>query len=514
MTKIFLYGLFTGMIFCGTFCSKADKPATQRPSDDPDNFDTSIALPQLTVFAAPAGAPGNNTFSVYVRYEGGEWVDLHEYDAEVDGGYLPSPVYHMAFVSFDADFSKKIEVKVRKNDGAMSGVKIRPAIAGIVPTVVDNNTITFTLTTAVKLSVETNGDLHNNLMVFANKVEENPITGGGSNVHYFGPGIHKLGGDGKGLLVLNSNDKVYIAGGAVVYGSLYAAGKSNISITGRGILSGGMYTDHAYPHSLGRRLIVMDNSDNINIEGITLLNSVTWNIHLNFCSDVVCKNLKIMGWTINSDGINPVSSDNVLIDDCFIRNYDDCISIKMGYAGASSPSGRDSRNITVQNTMLWTDQGRAIGFGPESYSTEEKVMDSMTIKNIDVLYNKNYDVDWAKGVISILLGDDVTLQNVTFEDIRVDKIGSNTNLVHLAILQTELYNLTPGKRIQNIQFNRVSLNPGTNIPNVINGYDPNRIVSGVSFTDLKINNTYIKDAQSGNFKINPYAQGITFNAPE
>lgn len=470
----------------------------------------SVSLPELTVFAAPEGAPANNTFSVFVRYEGGQWIDLHEYDAEVDGGYLPSPVHHMAFVSFDADFSKKIEVKVHKNDGPMSNVRIRPDISGIIPMIIDKHTISFIVTEPKKLSVEVNGELHNNLMVFANRPEADPVKAGAENVYYFGPGIHKIGGNGQGSLVLKSNDKVYIAGGAMVYGSIEAFGVKNVSVTGRGILCGGMYTDHAYPRKAGKRLIWVDRSSDIKIDGITLLNTVTWNVHISNSSNIVCNNLKIMGWTINSDGINPTSSSNVLIDDCFIRNFDDCISVKLGYGRSASPAGKDSRRITVQNTILWTDQGRAVALGPESYSDEQKIMEDMTFRNIDILYNKNYEVEWAKGVLSILLGDDVTLQNIVFEDIRVDRIGSNTNLICLTILQTNEYNLTPGRQIRDITFNRVSLHSKPNIASTIRGYDHSRMITGIAFTDLKINNAYIKDAAAGNIRMNEYTQDVKF----
>lgn len=471
-------------------------------------FASSLNLPELTVFEAPNGAPKNETFSVFVRYEGGEWVDLYEYDAEVDGGHMKTPIYHMSFVSFDSDFSKKIDVKIKKNVGDVSNVSIRPAISGVIPQI-DGNTITFSLTSAQKLSVEINGSLHNNLMVFANKTEDSPINGNDPNVRYYGPGIHKIGDNGQGTLFLHDNDKVYIAGGAIVYGSISANGAKNISITGRGILCGGMYTDHAYPHPNGKGLIKISNSSNVKIAGITLLDTVMWNIHLENCDDVICDNLKIMGWTINSDGIDPTSSSDVTINDCFVRNYDDCISIKLSYGlgGASNPRG--SHNITIQNCIFWTDQGRSILIGPESYSIQDKTFTNINVKNIDVLYNKNYDTDWAKGVLAINLGDDAIVKDVTFEDIRVDKIGDHTNLITISILQSP-FNISPGQSIQNIKFDRITLNSSLNINNFIEGYDQSRIISGVYFTDLKINNSYIANAASGNFQINDFTKDVSF----
>lgn len=468
-----------------------------------------INKPELTVFKAPDGVAQNETYSVYVRYKGGEWVNLHEYDAGVDGGKGETPSNHMAFVSFDADFSKEIEVKVYKNSGKFSSVQIRPTVSGIEPVLEDEHTVSFTLTKPQKLSLEENGNLHNNLMIFANKQEEKTYSQNSEHVHYFAPGVHLINGDGQGTLTLNSNDTVYIAGGAIVYGNIEAYGAKDIAILGRGILCGDKDLDHGYPHKVGKSLIKIENSKNVKIEGITLLNTVSWNIRLNLNSDVVCQNLKIMGWTINSDGINPVSSSNVLIDDCFMRCYDDCISIKLSYWEAANPSAKDSRNVTVQNCILWTDQGRAIALGPESYSAEEKLFENINIQNVDILYNRNYNIDWAKGALSILLGDDATMRNVLFENIRIDKLGPQTNLITIAMAPTT-YSGTPGKRIENITFNNVSLNSYLLIPNIIHGYDKKRMINGVNFQNLKINGEEIAHANPDFFDINSYADNIYF----
>ncbi len=89
-----------------------------------------INSPELVVYKAPEGAPRNDTYDVFVRYEGGDKIDLYEYDAGVDGGYGKEPAGHKAFVSFDSDFSKKIDVKVIRKAGDIKDVQIPPASAG------------------------------------------------------------------------------------------------------------------------------------------------------------------------------------------------------------------------------------------------------------------------------------------------------------------------------------------------------------------------------------------------
>lgn len=476
---------------------------------DPNALD-SIDSPQLRVYKAPEGAPVNTKYSVFVRFAGGQWVQLHEYDSGVEDGNLSAPIFHMAFVSFDSDFSKKIEVRVKKNSGSFGTIKVRPDIARITPKILDASTISFTMDKPQKISVEEDGYLHNNLMIYANALESKTYTEGNDHIHYYGPGIHLLGENGQGTLYVGSNDTIYLAGGAIVYGKIEVTNSSNVAILGRGILCGEKFTDHAYPHAVGENLIKFENCSNVLIDGITLLNTVSWNVRLTFCNNVKCKDLKIMGWTINSDGIDPISSSNVLIQDCFIRNYDDCISIKGSYAPAANSLASDYHDVTIQDCVLWTDQGRAIAIGPESYSAKNKIFENIIIKNVDILYNKNYDVDWAKGALSIILGDEATMRNVKFEDIRVDKLGAKSNLVAISIFQSP-YNSSPGKYLENVTFNNVTLNSPLPINNTIKGLDQSRIIKGVYFNNLKINGIYADKASTGSFEINSFVQDVTFN---
>ena len=98
----------------------------------------------------------NNDFTVKVRTPGGQWQDLYEYDVKVD---LHKPQdASMAYF----DFAGKVEVSVRKNNGDVRSVRIRPTIYGIKPEV-QGNTAYFWLTKPSKLSIEFDGDRSHHL---------------------------------------------------------------------------------------------------------------------------------------------------------------------------------------------------------------------------------------------------------------------------------------------------------------------------------------------------------------
>jgi hypothetical protein len=511
---------FSVIIFLGFLACKNDVPAEPEPE-----YDTSISLPELTVYEAPTGAPKNFMYNVYVRYDGGEWIDLFEYNAPAVGNQSGfSPTGNMAFVYFDADYSKRIDVKVEKKGVTINDVKIRPVSAGIQPSV-NGNMVEFSLTRSQKLSIEINGDQLNNLMVFANDLETEIPDSTSALVHYFGPGIHKIGADGTGTLTVNSNETVYIAGGAIVYGHIAVKSPSynrisNVTIKGRGILSGDMETGHSYTHpnhGSTPALIALNIVENVNIEGIILHNTVTWNVHMYFCKDVNVRDLKVMSWTINSDGIDPQYSSDVLIDNCFVRNNDDCTSIKLNwYQGNNSPPSDQpvhGENITIQNSTYWADKGRAVLIGPELASVKyDHQVRNITVRNMDILYIDSYDIigiEWAKGVLAINCGDDATVKDVLFEDIRVDQLGFNTNLITINMVATQ-YSASEGKRVENITFNNVSCNVTPSLNNYIHGFGTDRLVSGITFNNLMINGSLIHNAAEGNFDVNEFTENIQF----
>ena len=62
----------------------------------------------------------NDDYTVRVREKGGEWLDLFEYNVNVD----MDDVQDASMVQFD--MAGKVEVMVKKNNGSVDNVDIRP----------------------------------------------------------------------------------------------------------------------------------------------------------------------------------------------------------------------------------------------------------------------------------------------------------------------------------------------------------------------------------------------------
>ncbi|WP_245916962.1 glycoside hydrolase family 28 protein [Mucilaginibacter yixingensis] len=91
------------------------------------------------------------------------------------------------------------------------------------------------------------------------------------------------------------------------------------------------------------------NCKNVYIEGVTINNTLFWNIVPIYCDGVI-----IRGITVNStgngrtDGIDVQSSRNVLVEYCTLSNGDDCFTIKGGRNEDGMRVNRPCENIVVR----------------------------------------------------------------------------------------------------------------------------------------------------------------------
>ena len=216
------------------------------------------------------------------------------------------------FVSFD--MSEKTTLCVDIKDAEIEKYALRPLEFNI-PCRQEGNSLIIEIEKPMNFTVEVNG-YHNALHVFANPKDDFIPD---ENTLYFGPGEHDVG-----LIFPKSNQTVYIAEGAVVYGSIYIYKQDNVTVRGRGILDtskfkrGDEYKLCEEPRSTLKKLGVTDydttratcftayGCNNLKVEGIILRDAPCWTfITRNGCRNVEIDNIKIIGqWRYNSDGVD------------------------------------------------------------------------------------------------------------------------------------------------------------------------------------------------------------------
>ncbi len=169
---------------------------------------------------------------------------------------------------------------------------------------------------------------------------------------------------------------------------IYAFEKTNIAITGKGVLDGQAGPDHWWPWAgkaqMGWKkgtpsqtkdrdaLTAMADKDvpvsqrlfgegyllrpnfiqtvrctNILFEDFRIVQSPMWEINPVLCRNVTLRGIDIESYGPNNDGCDPESIDGMLIERCTFRTGDDCIAVKSG-------RNRDGRRVNVpcQNLLI------------------------------------------------------------------------------------------------------------------------------------------------------------------
>eukprot|EP00929_Paragymnodinium_shiwhaense_P023798 TRINITY_DN14811_c0_g2_i1.p1 TRINITY_DN14811_c0_g2~~TRINITY_DN14811_c0_g2_i1.p1 ORF type:complete len:1654 (-),score=279.46 TRINITY_DN14811_c0_g2_i1:344-5305(-) len=120
---------------------------------------------------------------------------------------------------------------------------------------------------------------------------------------------------------------------------------------------------------LGRpHLIQFERSTNLRLYNVTLRNPAFWSVHYVHCNFVHVRFLTILvpyepsARPTNTDGINPDSTSNVLIEDSYLQTGDDSVAVKSGWDCYGRRNPVPSANITIRRVVVrQTIQNNAAG---------------------------------------------------------------------------------------------------------------------------------------------------------
>ncbi|HEY4984359.1 MAG TPA: glycosyl hydrolase family 28 protein, partial [Verrucomicrobiae bacterium] len=314
-----------------------------------------------------------------------------------------------------------------------------------------------------------------------------------TNVIYLKPGFHTFE---RGTLDVPSGKTLYLAGGAVVNGTVRCRNAENVRIMGRGILY------------QGQRGVEVINSTNVIIDGLIFINPTHYTVYGGQSKNLTIKNIRAFsdkGW---SDGIDLMSCSDVLVDGVFMRNSDDCIAL---YGHRWNFYG-DATNITVQNSTLWADVAHPILIGTHGDPEHPDTIGNIVFTNIDILNHDEPQIGY-QGCMSINVSDENLARDIRFENIRVEDFEQG-QLVNLRVAYNKKYAHAPGRGIQNILFKDITYNGSHANPSIISGYNETRAISNVVFENLVINGQLITDQnavrEAGRFHIGEHVEGVVF----
>lgn len=94
------------------------------------------------------------------------------------------------------------------------------------------------------------------------------------------------------------------------------------------------------------------NSNNIHLKDFTIQDSPMWMIHPVYCNNVVIENINLISDGPNTDGIDPDSCENVLIQNCIFNTGDDGIAINSGLNEDGIRVNKPCKNVEIRNCIF------------------------------------------------------------------------------------------------------------------------------------------------------------------
>ncbi len=265
-----------------------------------------------------------------------------------------------------------------------------------------------------------------------------------------------------GTLFLKDNVYLKVEPGATILGSkdindydprflIYAKDASNFGIVGPGFINGQgdfYWLGKQRPFNRPERTIKFINCQNILLRDFNLRNSASWCIDVEGCDQVTITGVSIINErdAPNTDGIDPVSSSNVFISDCYINTGDDAICLK------SSNENKPCENLVVTNCVLISDDS-AIKCGTSSNGA----IRNCTFSNI-VIRNTKYGIGFYMkdgGCYEDIQFSNITIETVTQDYPRPDR-GTNSYPIFMDIEARDRDSKLG--IIRNIMFSDININ--------------------------------------------------------
>lgn len=445
------------------------------------------AATTLTTYAAPVGPAMSTDYTVAVRTPGGSWVNLDEYRVRVGA---PSRASWATFVHFDTD--GPVELSVTYNLGTVSTVKVRPTAEGITPSV-SGNTATFTISGPTKLVVDVNDNVDQDLMIFANPLETNVPSASDPNVIYYAPGYYDAGD-----IVVPSGKTLYLAGGAVVRGGIFANDVTNVTIRGRGILY--------LPPSIG---VQVHRSTGVTIDGLLInghgnANNGGYGIDIGASNNVTINNVKIFAYRKWTDGIDAMASNGINVNDAFIRTGDDSIAVY----GTRWEHVGSTNGFNVTNSVLMPGNAHPINVGTHGNPDAPDTINGLTVTNVDIL---THNPLYAVRSISVAASDSNLITNVLFTDIRWEDVLVG-KFLDVLTYKNPGYGLSVGRGVDGMTVKNFSYSGPLQYTNDIYGTSSTQMTKNVAFENLTVNGQVVTTPAAGNFAIGNYTSNITFGA--
>lgn len=414
------------------------------------------------------------------------------------------------FVSFILKNSGKLSISSKEK---ISSMVIRPKSLNLKYTY-DEANIVIDIEKPCNFSVEINGCINSNLLVFASPERE--YADNYKNVIRFTAGQQDVGK----IKITEDNTAVYFDEGALADGKIEINNCKNVGIFGCGIIS-----ERKYDKLPMRICVDVLASEQVVIQDITICESLFWCLRIVSCNGVLIDNVKIIGSRGNNDAIDVCSSKNVTVTNCFTRTWDDSLVVKaIDCHDKTSPhfvfEGSDTdmtavfeklgdvENIRFSDCVLWNDFARPIELG---VSLRADRVHNIRYENIDIIHSTT-----GYPLIGAHHGDRAEIYDVMFENIRIEDVPG-AQLFDFRITDSE-WNLDTKKGcMHDFTFKNIQLvDSPAYIPEMsrLEGFDKEHGISNFTFENIIMCGKAAKNTDEMNLICLDYVDNVVVKADD
>lgn len=240
--------------------------------------------------------------------------------------------------------------------------------------------------------------------------------------------------------------------------------------------------------------------ENILIEGVSIINSPMWVLHPVLCKNVTIRKVRVDSDGPNTDGCDPESCKNVLIEDCYFNTGDDCIALKSGRNRDGRRVNISCENIVIQNCTMANGHGGVVIGSEISGGAKNIFAENCTMSSPELDRALRIKTNTARGGV---------IENIYLRNINVGQVKEE------AVLITMFYEDTGSFMpvVRNVEVKNMIVEDGGKRGVVLEGY-PESPVENIRFVDLKINNVKEPVKKSNTKKISWSNSFINGQQPE
>ena len=172
------------------------------------------------------------------------------------------------------------------------------------------------------------------------------------------------------------------------------------------------------------------NCQRILLDGVQFVNSPFWTLHPIYCTDITARNMTLIGTGPNTDGFDPDSCSNILVENCTFDTGDDCVTLKSGRDKDGRRVGKPTENVHVRNCTFKRGHGTVVIGSEMSGGVRNVLAETLTADGTDA----GVRIKTRRGrggVVENVVYRNMTIKNIGKQAITIDMfydVGGNPNV--------------------------------------------------------------------------------------